>query len=340
MELPEGRIRCALPSDLTCSEKRHGFHGFQICEIREIRGVFCGDYLKIIVLLKSVLDTKIPLECIEDSDRLKNDWNVPMLNPDDGMAVGQALKIKKDMPEAHITIVHLGPHSGDRFIRDTLALGCDDGLRIWDEGLEDLHTRGKRLIFARVAKILGFDILFTGTKSLDTGSSQLGMLLASSMQVPCITRVVCIDEIRTGTITATRKLERGYQERVESARPLVISVEADEEAATYAPFTAMAQAAEKNIPCFDLPRIGIPLQAIQQEESRLKFGPLRLPEPRLQFIQPPDSSLPAFERRRQLGEGAMEKRSGRIVRGNEDAVAEELFQTLLRKGWLEHLRRA
>jgi electron transfer flavoprotein beta subunit len=295
--------------------------------------------LKIIVLIKSVLDTKIPLECIEETGRLKEDWNVPMLNPDDGMSVAQALKIKKDMPEARITIVHLGPPSGDRFIRNALALGCDEGLRIWDEGLENLHTRGKLLIFARVAKILGFDILFTGTKSLDTGSSQLGVLLASSLQVPSITRVVRIDEIRAGTITATRILDRGYQECVESARPLVVSVEADEETLAYAPFAAIAQAAEKSIPCFDMSRIGIPLQAIQQEESRLQFGPLHLPEPRLQFIQPPDSSLPAFERRRQIGEGSMQKRQGTIVRGTEDTVVEDLFQTLLRDGWLEHLRK-
>ena len=295
--------------------------------------------MKIIVLIKSVLDTTIPLECTEETGRLKEDWNVPILNPDDSVAVAQALRIKETMPEAQITIVHLGPPSGDRFIREALALGCDEGLRIWDEGLEDLHTGAKQLIFARVAQILGFDILFTGTKSLDTGSSQLGVLLAGSLRVPCITRVIRIDEIGTGTITATRKLEQGYQERVESSRPLVVSVEADEEAVAYAPFHSIAQAAERNIPCFDLSRIGIPLQAIQRAESRLKFGPLGLPEPRLQFIQPPDSSLPAFERRRQLGEGSMQNRQGRIVRGNEDTVVEELFQTLLKRGFLEHLKK-
>jgi electron transfer flavoprotein beta subunit len=294
--------------------------------------------LKIIVFIKSVRDTKIPLECIEETGRLKEDWNVPILNPDDREAVAQALTIKETMPEAQITIVHLGPPSGDRFIREALALGCDEGLRIWDKGLEDLHTRAKQLIFARVAQILGFDILFTGTKSLDTGSSQVGVLLAGSLQVPCITRVIRINEIGTGTITATRKLEQGYQERVESSRPLVISVEADE-AAAYASFPSIAQAAEKNIPCFDLSRIGISLQAIQREESLLKFGPLCPPEPRLQFIQPPNSSLPAFERRRQLGEGSMQRRQGRIVSGGEDTVVEELFQTLLREGWLAHLRK-
>jgi electron transfer flavoprotein beta subunit len=295
--------------------------------------------LKIIVLIKSVQDARIPLECIEETGRLKEDWNVPLLNPDDGMAVAQALKIKKDMPEARITIVHLGPPSGEKLIRNALALGCDEGLRIWDEGLADLHTGSKLLIFARAAKILGFDLLFTGTKSLDTGSAQLGMLLASTLEVPCITRVSSIDEIRAEAVTATRKLEQGHLEQVESARPLVVAMEADEEPPAYASFPAVTQAAESTIPCFDLPRIGIPQEAIRQAESGLSFGPLRLPVPRLQYMQPPDSSLPAFERRRQIGEGTMGKRLGRIVRGNEDEVVEELFQTLLREGWLDHLRK-
>jgi len=338
LELPKGRIRGALPANLG-KKKRGEFHEFIICKIRANSWRFYGDSLKIIVLIKSVLDTKIPLEFIEETGRLKEDWNVPMLNPDDSMAVTQALKIKKDMPKARIMIVHWGPPSGDQIIRNALALGCDEGLRIWDEAVEELHTGGKLLVFSRVAQILGFDLLLTGTKSLDTGSAQLGMLLASALQVPCITRVSSIDAIRQETVTTTRKLERGYQEQVKSARPLVIAMEADDEPPAFASLSAIAQAAERTIPCFDLPRIGIPLQAIQQEESRLKFGPLRLPEPRLQFIQPPDSSLAAFERRQQLGEGSMQKRQGRIVRGTEDAVAEELFQTLFRAGCLDHLRK-
>jgi electron transfer flavoprotein beta subunit len=294
--------------------------------------------LKILVLIKSVLDTRIPLEYVEETGRLMDNWNVPILNPDDGMAVAQALKIKKDRPEARITIVHWGPPSGDKCIRDALALGCDEGLRIWDEDLE-LHTGGKALVFARVAAILGFDLLFTGTKSLDTGSAQLGLLLASALHVPCITRVSGIDGIGAETVTATRKLERGYQEQVESARPLVVAMESDEDLPAYASFPAVAQAAEMTIPCWSLAKIGIPREALQQAESRLTFGPLRLPEPRLQFIQPPDSSLPAFDRRRQLSEGSMQKRQGKIVRGDQDTIVEELFQTLLQGGFLQHLKK-
>jgi electron transfer flavoprotein alpha/beta subunit len=289
--------------------------------------------LKIIVLIKSVLDTKIPLECVEETGRLIDSWNVPVLNPDDGSAVAQALKIKKEWPESHITVVHWGPPSNENFIRDALALGCDKGLRTWDEELE-LHTAGKVLLFARVAAILGFDLLFTGTKSMDTGSAQLGLLLASALQVPCITRVSVIDAILVETVTATRKLERGFQEQIESIRPLVIAMEADEELPAYLSFPARAQAAERTIPCWGLPELGIPREAIQQAESRLIYGTLRPPAPRLQFVQPPDSSLPAFDRRRQLGEGAMQKRQGKIARGDEDAVLDELFQTLRQGGFI------
>jgi electron transfer flavoprotein beta subunit len=298
-----------------------------------------GDSLKIIVLIKSVLDTKVPLECIEDTGRIMEDWNVAVLNPDDRMAVDLALKIKKDMPETHIRIMHWGPPSGDRIIRSALALGCDEGLRIWDERVEELHTGGKALLFARAATIFGFDLLFTGAKSLDTGSAQLGMLLASALQVPCITRVSSVEATREQTVTATRWLNYGYQEQIQSVRPLVVSVEADEGPLSYPAFSDVAQAAERTIPCLGLPEIGVSLQAILAEESRLKYSPLRLPEPRIEFTQPPDSSLPAFERRRQIGEGSLQKRQGKIVRGNQEQVAEELFQTLLREGCLSHLKR-
>lgn len=296
--------------------------------------------MKIIVFIKSVLDAKIPLECVEDTHTLKQDWNVSMLNPDDETAIAAALKIKNKNPSTHITVVHLGPPSGERFIREAIALGCDDGLRIWEEGLEDIRFGGKSLIFSRVAKILGFDLLVTGTKSLDTGTGQMGVLLASLLQVPCVTRVTEIDAASSDFILATRNLDEGFRKRIESIRPLVITMEAEAETAMQASLPAVAQASEREIPCFDLSRIGIPQQALRQADSRLVYGPPRFPSPKLQFVQPPDSSLPAFERRLQLGRCLADKREGNVVQCDEESASEEMFQILLRGGWLDHLRKS
>jgi electron transfer flavoprotein beta subunit len=295
--------------------------------------------LKIIVFIKSVPDTKIPLECVEDTHTLKQDWNVSMLNPDDEAALAASLKIKREIPKTHITVVHLGPLSGERFIKEAMALGCDDGLRIWEEALDGIHSGAKALIFSRVARILEFDLLFTGTGSLETATGQMGILLASSLHVPCVTRVTGIDAIRRDCIVATRNLDQGFKQRVESVKPLVITMEAEEEIAMQSSFPDLVQAHEREIPCFDLSRIGIPRQAVRMADSRLVYGPLRFPAPKMQSVEAPDSSLPAFERRLQLGEFSAHKREGTIVECDEDSAAEEIFQILLREGRLDHLRK-
>ncbi len=262
-----------------------------------------------------------------------------MLNPDDEAAIAAVLKIKNENPGTYITVVHLGPPSGERFIKEAVALGCDDGLRIWEKDLTDIHSEGKALIFSRVAEILGFDLLVTGTASLDTGTGQIGVLLASLLQVPCVTRVTGINATRKDCIEVTRNLDRGFRQRIESAKPLVLAIEAEEGMSMQSSFSAVVQAAEREIPCYDLSRIGIPRQWLRQADSHLVYGPLRFPAPKLQFAPPPDSSLPAFERRLQLGKSLTEKREGNVVECDEDSAAKKLFQILLREGWLDHLRK-
>jgi electron transfer flavoprotein beta subunit len=314
VELPEGGLWCPLSSHIG------------------------GEFLKILVFIKEAQDIKIPLAYNEPTRKLKTDWNVPILNPADSSAIELALRIKDNLPETHITLIHLGPTSGERWIREGLALGCDEGVRIWEEGLDEIGTRGKALIFARVAKILNFDLILTGIKSQDTGNGQIGILLASYLKAPCISSVITF-EIKEMTVIATKGLAHGYREYIASPIPLVVGVEAHEELNRYASLPAFLEANEKEIPCFDLPQIGIPRELVQQKDASLIFGPLQFPRSRLKFIPPPDSSLPAFERIKKLIEGVVASREGKLVRGEEDGVVEGLFQTLLQEGWLNHLRK-
>jgi electron transfer flavoprotein alpha/beta subunit len=176
--------------------------------------------MNILVCLKQVEDVKISVECDESTGTVRKDWNVPMLNPEDRAALEAALGLKARFPETRITLIHLGPPSGEQIVREGLALGCDEGVRVWDDDFEDLHVQAKALILARVARILTFDLLLLGARIHDTGSSQLGVLLASSMEMPCISRVIDLRVEGTKQIVATRRLAEGYQELVESAVPL------------------------------------------------------------------------------------------------------------------------
>ncbi|OPY67957.1 MAG: Acryloyl-CoA reductase electron transfer subunit gamma [Syntrophorhabdaceae bacterium PtaU1.Bin034] len=296
--------------------------------------------MKILVFIKEVPDVRIPVEYEEAAGRIRRAWGVTILNPPDRTALNTALKIKADVPGSHLTVIHLGSPSEERFIRESLAAGCDDGLRIWEEGLDSLQSQAKSLIFARVAEILGFDLILAGTRSQDTGHGQIGALVASRLRVPCISSVTELEiRVKERSIIATKRLSHGYHERLESPLPLVIAMEALSDPGAYASLPALLEATEREIPCIDLAEIGISRAMLQQADSRLVFGPPGFPKSRLRSIEAPDSSLPAFERIRSLVAGTIKRREGKIVRGEEDQVADELFRTLLKGGWLSHLRK-
>jgi electron transfer flavoprotein alpha/beta subunit len=212
-------------------------------------------------------------------------------------------------------------------------------LRIWDEGLGHIRTAAKALIFARVAVILGFDVLVTGSRSLDGNTGQLGILLASALQIPFITRAIDVAEMGSSGILATRNMDHGYRQKVECPKPLIVSVEAGETGSWQTSFQSVAEASEMNIPCLDLSEIGIPQTALEKADLPLVFEPIRFPVPKQQFIEPPDSSLSSFLRRSRLEKGGGEKRMGGIEQCDPDSAAKKLFQILLHEGWLEHLRK-
>ncbi len=297
--------------------------------------------MNILVFIKQVEDIKVPVMCDAATGTVKAEWNVPVLNPDDGAAIEAALELKARLPETRITLINLGPRSSEKMIRDCLSLGCDEGLRVWDDDLEGLHAPAKALILARVARTLPFDLILTGAGSQDTASAQFGLLLASSLQLPCITHATALRRAGIGSVAADRRLARGYRQEVQAPTPLVVTMVAsdNERPGRYASLPALLGEATREIPRIDLADIGIPAQWVRQTESLLSFSPLGFPKARGKFIAAPDSSLPAYERREKLREGSIRRREGRIVKGGEDAVVEELFQALLQGGWLDHLRK-
>ena len=226
--------------------------------------------MKILVFIKEVPDIRIPVEYDEPARKVRPDWNVWILNPADRSAIEMALKIKEADKDTEITLVHLGPAGGERWIREGLAMGCDKGVRIFDEGLDQIGPRGKALIFSRIARILGFDLIMTGTRSQDTGNGQVGVLIASDLGVPYAGSVVGLEMgVRERAAVVTRRLAQGYHERIETPFPLVAAMEAYEESSRSAALPALLDATEKEIERLDLAAIGIPQALIRQKESIL-----------------------------------------------------------------------
>lgn len=297
--------------------------------------------MKVLVFLKEVVDTRVQVEYDEHTGRLKPDWNVSELNPHDRSALLMALKLKSIERDTRITAIHMGPPRGDRLLRIGLALGCDEGLRLWDDELPaELIPAAKAFIFGRLALVLGFDILLCGAKSADSGNEQIGTILASHLKTPCILSAVDLEVQRNNErrILATRMLALGYRQRIRSPLPAVITVEDHTTQEGYPSLPVLLDVMDRRITVVDLAEIGITAQAVKRINSSLSVGSLQVPRPKLKHVQSPDASLPAFERIGKLVEGTLRPREGRVVNADADAVAAEIFATLLREGWLDHLR--
>ena len=58
----------------------------------------------------------------------------------------------------------------------------------------------------------------------------------------------------------------------------------------------------------------------------------------MRYIAAPDAAAPAFDRILQIVAGSVRRRAGRVVQGTDEQIAEEIFDCLVREGWLDHLR--
>lgn len=294
--------------------------------------------MKILVFIKEEIDTKILLEFDENTKRVRREGVIPQLGPAGLMALETALKIKESLPQTHLSLIHLGPSSGVEWIRLGLSLGFDEGLRVWEAGLEELKAPAKALIFARVAQILGFDLILTGSRSSDTDSGEIGIRMAVHLDVPSVISVSDLEiNGANGSVRITKNLARGFKEEIHSSLPLLVALEGSEYVKKQASFTALLQARGKQIPCWDLAFIGLSRQSIREKDDLLCSGPLSFPRPRLRRIPAPDSSLPTFERILKLLEGTIQSREGRIIKADEDRMVEEIFQIFLKEEWLKPL---
>jgi hypothetical protein len=89
---------------------------------------------------------------------------------------------------------------------------------------------------------------------------------------------------------------------------------------------------------WDLATLGVSREQLRNAERPLRRGQLRPHRPPMQFIAGPDPSAPAFDRILQIVAGSVKRREGRVVRGTDQEIVEEIFSCLLREGWLDHLR--
>jgi electron transfer flavoprotein beta subunit len=288
--------------------------------------------MKIIVCLKEVIDPGLNID-FGLTNRVVFREGLPLkLNPTDAAGLALALSIKNASKDVEITLVSIGPERVESYLRNGLASGADKAVRIWDEGFSELSPYQKARLLTQAVRLLGADLVLTGSHSLDTSSGQVGSLIAGWLGLPCVGEVVSA-ELDTGrtNITLIKDLGRGQREKIKCPLPVVLTIKG-EARLPYATVDKLIESKYSEITLYSPADLAITESLLKSEPARVTDFVFPHPAPRK--VPPLDSSLPAFYRILQLLAGGIAKRKGRRLEGSGEELAEQLFQLLKEAGVL------
>jgi len=180
--------------------------------------------MDIVVCVKQVPEvTDAELEVAKDGTQIITEDLEFDINEWDNYAVEEAVRIKEAFG-GKVTVITVGNEDSEDVLRQALAMGANEAIRVDEEGFDLSDARGiARGIFQGV-RDMSFDLLFTGAQSSDYGWGQVGLILAELLDLPYASLVVGI-EIADTKLVALRELESNTQEKVELPLPAVLTIQ-------------------------------------------------------------------------------------------------------------------
>jgi len=181
--------------------------------------------LKIIVLAKQVPDTRHV-----GSDAMKPDGTVnrgkleTVFNPDDLHALELALNIKDRVEGTTVTVLTMGPKRAADIIREGYYRGADYGVMISDRRFGGADTLATSYTLVKgIEKLAPYDLILGGRQAIDGDTAQVGPQCADKLNIPQVTYVEEIIDIKEDEIIARRRLEKGV-ETVSAPYPCLMTV--------------------------------------------------------------------------------------------------------------------
>jgi electron transfer flavoprotein alpha/beta subunit len=221
--------------------------------------------LKIIVCAKQVPDTnEVKIDPVKNT--LIREGVPSILNHDDANALEEALKIKDQYPDTHITVITMGPPQAKDLLIECLAMGADKGILISDRALGGSDTWAtSNALAAAIKKIGDFDIIFAGRQAIDGDTAQVGPQLAEKLGIPQVTYVKEFS-MDGKEITVKRALEDGY-EVIKLQMPCMLTAIKELNTPRYMTIGGIYDAVKADIPVWGAKELEVDLNKVGLDAS-------------------------------------------------------------------------
>ncbi len=227
---------------------------------------------------------------------------------------------------ADVVVVCVGPAHSETMLREALAAGATQALRV--NGDTAMPSQDVARALAETFKGLGVDLVLCGDWSLDRGSGSVPAFLAGAMGFAQALGLVSIapDGRSPCGLSAQRRLDGGRRERLRIQAPAIVSVESGAARLRRAPLTGVIEARKATIEVRPAPA---PVGAPHLAPTRV--GPYR---PRARTLPPPSLTLSPRERVLALTGALVERTPPQTLVLEAPEAAERILDQLRTWGYL------
>ncbi len=165
-----------------------------------------------IVLVKQVPDTaNITTDAMKEDGTVNRAALPAIFNPEDRHALEAALEIKQRYGGT-VTVISMGPPKAAEVLRDCLFRGADRAILITDRRAAASDTLATSYILSQAVKTVGkYDFVLCGRQAIDGDTAQTGPQCAEKLEIPQITYLEEIVEIKDKTATLKRNIGNGWE---------------------------------------------------------------------------------------------------------------------------------
>jgi len=177
--------------------------------------------MNIVVCIKQVPDAA-EVRINPETNTLMREGVKSIINPYDLHALEAGVQIK-EATGGRVTVLSMGPPQAEEALREAISRGADEAVLLTDRAFAGSDTLATSYTLAKAIKHIGADIILCGKQAIDGDTAQVGPETAEFLNIPHISYVRMIEEIKDGYIRVERLMEEGY-DVVESSMPVLLTV--------------------------------------------------------------------------------------------------------------------
>jgi electron transfer flavoprotein beta subunit len=178
--------------------------------------------MNIIVCIKQVPETT-EVKINPETNTLIREGVKAIINPFDMYAIEEGVRLKEKCT-GKVTVVTMGPPQAEAALREAISMGADEGILVCDRAFAGSDTWATSYTLSGVVKKIGaFDLIICGKQASDGDTAQVGPGISAHLNIPQVTYVKKIEEVKEKSMRVERMMEEGF-EIIETPLPALLTV--------------------------------------------------------------------------------------------------------------------